>query len=181
MEEIKDVIWWNDKIKEFKLLDFTQRLEFMNNYSTYYIVCQEFLYKHEDPYHMTYRTLQEFLFYNYIVNDIEIAKIVYDHYNVKLQYNHLQVCLWTICKNNYLPAILWLHSNNLLHAHINSCFISACSNGSIDMVEYLYDHTYDLYTLNKAYNLSITNNKDNIIKVFQEKGFIPPSPSPPPS
>ncbi len=155
-DHIESLYWWKDKINQLEHLDIIQ---FIEDHKQYYEYCQQILYKSEDPYHMTYSTLAEFIFYNYIISNVEIAKMVYNHYSLKLQYNYLQQSLWTICHNAYFSAIQWLLTENLLQRHLHYCFIDVCCNGHLEIAEYLYDHVKDDdYTLIKAYDLSIKKN-----------------------
>lgn len=166
MTTIENLYWWKDKINT---VDTQNCIQFIQEYEKYYEYCQQHLYKYEDPYHMTYPTLTEFIFYGCIISKIDIAKIIYDHYSIKLQYNHLQQCLWTICKNAYFPAIEWLISENLFDRHLHSCFIDVCSNGHLELATYLYHHIKEkddyidyIHTLKKAHASSIKRNHMHI-------------------
>jgi hypothetical protein len=169
---IENLYWWKDKIKLLEEMNKDDLIQFIQEHNEYYTYCQQHLYRTEDPYHMTYQTLAEFTFYGHIVSNVEIAKMVYDSFHPKLQYNYLQQSLWTICKNAYFPAIEWLQSEHLLERHIDACFIDACCNGHLELSKYLYDviNKKDTeYTLTKAHALSIKRNQLHIAKWLEEK------------
>jgi ankyrin repeat protein len=99
--------------------------------------------------------------------------MIYNYYVLTIDYNYLQTCLWSICRTGYLPAIKWLQTNELLIRHNQMCFITACSNGQLEIVKYLYEFVKsDIYTLDKAYHLSIINNNIDVAQWIYKQGFI---------
>jgi hypothetical protein len=171
LHTIANVLWWTKKIKELELLNEDERNKFIQDNYKYYAFCQKILYKAEDPYHMRYTRLTDFIFYTYIVSNIEIANMIYNNYELKIEFNYLQESLWTICKIGYLPAIKWLESVNLLQRHLNSCFIDICCYGQLDIVKYLHQNIENEYTFIKSYDCCIKRNQINIAKWLYENGI----------
>ena len=82
INNINNIRWWTEKTHGFHLLSHDERRDFITRYEAYYIQCQKVLYQSEDPYHLTYKTLPTFLFFNYLDHDIDTSEWIYKTHKV---------------------------------------------------------------------------------------------------
>lgn len=140
IHEINNIRWWNEKIRGFDLLSHEERNNFITRYETYYIQCQKVLYQSEDPYHLTYKTLPTFLFFNYIDHDINTSEWIYKTHKVVVSHHIDSVIRCKLIVNGYLPALKWLFSNHIIdiNSAVSSYLSSTCYYGHFDMAQYLF-------------------------------------------
>jgi len=170
LDNFPNCVWWKTKIREFEDLDKENRIKFIENNYKYYLYCQQKLYKWEEPYNLSEKTLTEYIFCNYIGTNFQIAQMIYDNY--VLPKLNLQPYLWNMCKTRYFSAFEWLESVNLLSTfNCETCFIDVCSYGHLDIVKLLFIHISNKNILYKSYDLSIECNKIDVVKWIYAQGF----------
>ena len=91
---------------------------------------------------------------------LEIIKWLYS-FNKKYEFHEISSYFIIVCKNGHLDIIKWLISLNIFfdtNDIINEGFDSACSNGKIDIAEFLYEK-YKNINLNGAFITACSYNK----------------------
>lgn len=168
--EINNIVWWTKKIKGFELLSKEERIKFIDDHHSYYLYCQDILYKGEDPYYLKYKNLPTFLFFSYLDTDIDICEWFYNNkYKNDIILTYLdEVVRYKVIKNGYLPSIKFLISNGLIPKNL-SYLTYSCSYGHLEMVKYMFD-VFDLntsnieYTYIECYRLALLGGHIHIFK-----------------